>query len=90
MRELLESARVAQAEGLEAHRAGGFDTYQEKLEEARAWLAELEEVWLEEVVAHMPGADDWDRDAVANEHFGEIWGEVDPVKAAVRKSSALR
>jgi hypothetical protein len=90
MREMLAQVKQTEADALSAQRAGAFDIFQEKLEEARALLAELEEVWLTDVAEHMPGEDEWDRDAVANERFGEIWDEVDPVKAAIRKFSAAK
>jgi hypothetical protein len=90
MRALLALAKKAYDEGTLAHRQGSFDLWQEKLAEARTRLDEIEDVWTQEVVPAMPGADDAEREAVANEAFGEIWDEVDRFKAMVRKLSALR
>lgn len=90
MKALFELAKGVHDEGVLAHRAGAHDLWQEKLSEARTHLEEIEEAWLEDVVAHMPGADEGEQDAVANEHFGEVWDDIYKLKAMVRKMSALR
>ena len=90
MRELLTLARTAHDEGVMAHKAGANDLWQEKLNEARAHLAEIGDIWSEEVVARVPGRDETEREEVANEHFGAIWDEVAELKSVVRKTSTMR
>lgn len=90
MTALFELAKTSHNEGVMAHRGGSHGLWQEKLAEARTHMSEIEEAWLEDVVEHMPGADEGERDAVANEHFGEIWDTVYKLKAMVRKMSASR
>jgi hypothetical protein len=89
MREVFELAKQAYNEGVAAHRAGSHDVWQEKLSEARAHLQEMEETWITDVAGRMPGRDEGEQDAVANEQFGEIWDEVYKLKAMVRKMSSL-
>lgn len=89
MLEIFNLAKEVYNEGVEAHRGGAHDVWQEKLAEARAHLNDMEDAWLEEVAGKMPGRDEGEKDAVANEHFGEIWDEVYKLKAMVRKMSAL-
>ncbi len=89
MKALFELAKKVHDEGVMAHRGGSHGLWQEKLAEARTHMSEIEEAWLEDVVEHMPGADEGERDAVANEHFGEIWDDIYKLKAMVRKMSAL-
>ena len=90
MNALFDKAVIANNEGLAARHGGAHELWQEKLSEARTYLAEIEEVWLTDVVAHMPGRDEGEKDAVANEHFGEIWDTVDKLKSMVRKMSAVK
>ena len=90
MQALFKLAVKAHDEGVEAHAGGAHDVWQEKLAEARTHLEEIEETWLQEVVQSMPGGDEGTQDAVANEHFGEIWDTVYKLKAMVRKMSASR
>ncbi len=90
MKALFDLAKEAHNEGVVAHGSGSHDFWQEKLSEARTHLEEIEEAWLEDVVAHMPGADEGTKDAVANENFGDIWDDIYKLKAMVRKMSALR
>lgn len=90
MREVFRRAVAAHDEGLLARKNGAYDLWQEKLSEARAHLDEVEDIWMSEVAGALPGRDEAERDAVANEHFGEIWDEIDRLKAMVRKMSAMR
>ena len=90
MQALFKEAIRAHDEGVLARREGAHDIWQEKLSESRTHIAEVEDVWLDEVVRAMPGRDEGERDAVANEQFGEIWDEVDKLKSMVRKMSAVK
>jgi hypothetical protein len=89
IKELFDLARKAHDDGITAHKGGAHDLWQEKLREARAHLSEIETVWRDEVVAVMPGKDEMDRDAVANENFGSMWNEIYQLKAMIRKMSTL-
>lgn len=89
MRELLAEATTTYNEAQEARQAGAQDLWQEKLEEVRARLGEVQDVWDTQLVPAMPGRDDAERDELANEHFGGIWGDVDDLKSRVRKVSRL-
>jgi hypothetical protein len=89
MKDLLAKARAAHDDGVLARRSGSHELWQEKLNEARALLGEIEDVWTEDVLSAMPGRDDAEREELANEHFGSIWDEVYELKSVVRKTSQL-
>ena len=90
MQAIFAEAVKAYDEGVLARREGAHDIYQEKLAEARSHKGEMDDVWVEEVVSAMPGRDENDREAVANEHFGEIWDDVDKLNSMVRKMSVMK
>ena len=73
----------------EGNQSGAHDLWQEKLAEARTLLGEVQDVWYGEIVPKMPGRDEGEKDAVANEHFGEIWDEVDKLESMVRKMGRM-
>jgi len=90
MREYIAAATAAWNEGVLAHQNGSVDLWQEKLSEARAHLTEAQDCWYEELVPEMPGRDEGERDAVANEEFGGIWDEIGKLKSMVSKLSRLK
>ncbi len=90
IRELLEAATAAFNEGQKARTDGSHDLWQEKLSQAGTHLGEIDDVWYEDIVPGMPGRDEAEKDAVANEHYGEIWDDVSKLRSIVRKVSAIR
>ena len=87
---LFERAKKVNQEGAQARQEGAHALWQEKLAEVRSILGEIEDVWNEEIVPAMPGGDDMERDLVANHYFGDVWGDLDRLKAMVRKVSSAR
>ena len=85
--QLFERAKSVNAEGAQAREAGAHSLWQEKLAEVRVVMGEIEDVWNEKIVPAMPGKDELEKDMVANHYFGDVWGELDQLKAAVRKVS---
>ncbi len=90
MRELLTLAQTAHDEGVQAHRSGSNDLWQEKINEASAHIGELEDVWTSQVLEAMPGSDEGVREELAIEHFGAIWDDVYALKSILRKTRAMR
>jgi hypothetical protein len=87
---VFKDAIRAHDEGVAARQEGAHDLWQEKLSEARSAMGEMDEIWIEEVVAEMPGGDEGEQEEVANEAFGEIWDKVDKLRSMVRKMSAIK
>jgi hypothetical protein len=90
MLELYAAAKAFYEEAETARKEGAHDLFQEKLEEARTLLGEIEDVWQSKVVAAMPGRDDGEREELANEHFGDVWDDIYKLKGIVRKISASK
>ena len=90
IRRLLQAATDAFNAGQQAHREGAHDLWQEKLAEASTHLSAIQAVWYEDIVPAMPGSDEMVQDAVANEHFGDIWSDVDKLSSMVRKLAAMK
>lgn len=85
---LFARANDVNKEGALARSEGAHSLWQEKLAQVRSILGEIEDLWTEKIVPAMPGRDDLERDLVANHYFGDIWGDLDRLKAAVRKVSS--
>jgi hypothetical protein len=88
MKEIFELAKTVYDEAQVARQAGSHDLFQEKLDEVRERMGEIQEAWYELVVAVMPGRDEGEREELADEHFGNMWNEINELKAIVRKLSA--
>ncbi len=90
MRALFQEATDLYNESVQAKQAGVLDLWQEKMAEARSRMGELTDVWNDEIVLKMPHNWDWDEDQVADHYFGEIWNDVNKLKAILRKTGHAR
>jgi hypothetical protein len=90
MLELYATAKGLYTEAMTAQQEGAHDLFQEKLEEVRTLLGEIEEVWQSKVVAAMPGRDDAEREELADENFGDVWNDIYALKGIVRKISSSK